>query len=207
MVSLGNTTATSFQWTISGTFNSVMSKYTMPAGGGVITSIGAYFDAWNETPSGARLDVWDADTLELLQTSAVFTPNSKSALPVDFWQTDANPVNLHMVNTSVYVAGGRHLYIGYNYGGIQHLFGGASAAQGGATFVHAQNGGSLVGQPTQTGAGSLGSMGSFINYVGGGGKVFRLGSPAAGSAFVVRNGTFTNGACSVARAGLWTPTS
>src|SRR5258706_196084 len=108
MATLGNSALGSgfFQFGIN-VQNAAWSVYTMPAGGGLITDITAYFDVETAGPATCFVCVWDGSTGALLASKSIASvPNGSNSAGGQASHTGT-------LATPIFVAGGATIAIGF----------------------------------------------------------------------------------------------
>lgn len=195
MAQLGQSSGTGFTFTVAASWGDIAAgSFTMPAGGGVVTSINA-FAGNNGTAQNARLYVWQDSAgipgTWLVRGSALFNLGALG------WQSQSSLAG----NSSLYIAGGTKIWIGiYCAGSTEQV--GANAGAGGGTEL----GNTADGNWSDHGAAGLGQMGAYIVYTPGGvAHVRRTGVWSAGVQPKIRRTGAWTGATNTAarRTGAW----
>lgn len=108
MATIGTTTTPAHNWIEQGVNtppNQMASGFTMPASGGVITNLHAFFGLVANGPDTAWCCLWDSG-FNLLGSVAVSVANGTASVGGQTWNTGA-------LATPIYIAGGATIYIGF----------------------------------------------------------------------------------------------
>jgi hypothetical protein len=174
MAILGNNTTPSAGFDFIGSSQAAATQFTMPSGGGVVTSISGYFDSESASQNG-YLCVWDGSGNVLVQSSA-FAINNKSGSGAggqDWWTQSIS---------NVYVPAGT-VWIGFIATGSLVF----SSESGGASNVKAMSSPSSFSGSSSSG---VGAVGAYITYTPGGvGQVYSGSAWTDGVLVQVYNGS------------------
>ncbi|MDE1904949.1 MAG: hypothetical protein KGH75_00680 [Rhodospirillales bacterium] len=179
MATIGNTTSPAAGYDYIGSATAAASEFTMPTGGGVVTSISGYFDSESASQNG-YLCVWDSSG-NLLINSGAFAINNKSGSGAggqDWWTKSIS---------SVYVAAGT-IWIGFVATGSL-VFSSESSSTGLAntSYTKAMSSPGSFASPTIS---PVGAVGAYITYTPGGvGKVWPGSAWVDGTLIKIWNGS------------------
>lgn len=172
--------------------------YTMPAGGGTITEIHAYFDVENGGPVTCWLCVWNGSGLLLGSQSIASIPNGSNSAGGQAWHSVT-------LNTPFFVAGGTNIFPGFQTpeaNGFTTSFDSSGSSSKGQ---NATNPGNFTGGVSS----GHGVIGAYVVYTPGSGHIYRSGAWTTLSAVkMYRSGAWTTvSSIKMYRSGSWVPTS
>jgi hypothetical protein len=174
-------------WVMPGSAFGFGSKYTMPAHGGVVTAVSAFFDTWNGSGAHGWLCVWDGNTGALLISvqQGIISNGTETAGGQQWWTQNVTP--------GKFIAGGASLWIG-GYCDQNTLFGTGSGTAGQSSYFGGMPNTGPVAVSSITATGNGPAL-AYITYTPGGVAHVRRTSWSAGGLVQAR------------RAGAWNANS
>ncbi len=182
MPSFGNTTTPNHNWFEQGVNtppNQVGSHFNMPSGGGLITTLHAYFGLAAGGPATAWLCLWDG-SFNLLASVAVSVANGSASVGGQAWHSGT-------LATPVYRAGGASIFLGF------------AVAEANGFITTDESSGTSVWNTDATPPGNLANtstgfngIGAYADYLPVSARVRRGGAWAqTGNIYVRRSGVWT----------------
>lgn len=198
MATLGNTTTPTYGWdSYLSTANQAAEAYTVPAGGGIFSSVSFYASGDGGTANVAYGCIWDSSGNLLAHGSGVSTSGGSGAAGAQAWHTDT-------LTAPLTVAGGTTIYIGWQRS-TASTFDWSFANDGAAVSYHtAGNTPSNFGTGVSVQNGSIGAYGTYTVNTGQKVYVRRSGSwIQVGTVRVRRSGAWVTATAKVRRSGAW----
>lgn len=194
MATLGYTATPNYGYdSYQSTANQVAQLYTMPAPGGIITSVSFYGSGNGGSNNTAYGCIWNSSGILLAQGSGVVTNGGSASAGGQAWHTDT-------LTASLWVAGGTQLYIGWERS-TGTYFDWSFASDGAAVSYH-----TAASTPANFGSSLAvqnGSVGAYATYSPAGLKVRRSGAWVNKPVYIRRSGAWVQAKVYIRRSGAW----